>query len=206
MLLFLNKIKLFSIAAILLFAALSFLPGRDLPLEDGDLIFQNSQSRQSKAIAAATHSPLTHVGVVFIERGVPYIYEAVQPVRRIAMKDWVKRGTNGNYVVRRLKDKSGVDMEALKRHVTSFVGKDYDSQFDWCDSQIYCSELVWKAYERSCGVKIGDLKRLEQFDLSHPEVKKTLVSRYGRKIPFDMQVISPADMFASSLLFTVIAK
>ena len=34
------------------------------PLQSGDLVFQTSRSRQSAAIQAATHSPLSHVGLV----------------------------------------------------------------------------------------------------------------------------------------------
>ncbi|MDF1816655.1 MAG: YiiX family permuted papain-like enzyme [Verrucomicrobiales bacterium] len=178
----------------------------DLPLEDGDIIFQKSMSRQSQAIEAATHSPLTHVGIVFYERGVPYIYEAVQPVKKTKLSDWGRRGENGSFVVRRLKDKSNIDMDRLKSEVMTYLGRDYDALFGWSDSTIYCSELVWKAYDRACGVQIGDLRKLKDFDLSHPVVQKTLRQRYGSCIPFDMDVISPADIFQSGLLFTVVAK
>lgn len=36
------------------------------PLRDGDIIFHTSRSAQSVAIQRATHSPCSHVGVVFI--------------------------------------------------------------------------------------------------------------------------------------------
>ena len=46
----------------------------------GDIVFQESTSSQSTAIAAATGSRWTHVGVVFIEGGEARVFEGVQPV------------------------------------------------------------------------------------------------------------------------------
>jgi uncharacterized protein YycO len=179
---------------------------RDVGLEDGDIIFQRSMSRQSHAIAAATHSSHTHVGIIFHEKGIPFIYEAVQPVKKTRFSDWGRRGKNGSYVVRRLKDKSKIDTDKLKKEVLTFLGKDYDCLFGWSDSTIYCSELVWKAYDRACGVQIGKLKKLKELDLDQPIVKQTLQDRYGRRIPLNMKVISPADIFHSRLLYTVQEK
>ncbi len=181
----------------------TWVNARDLKLEDGDIVFQKSMSRQSAAIEAATKSPHTHVGLVFHENGVPYIYEAVQPVKKTRLDVWASHGCNGRYEVRRLKDKSCVDMDRLKKEATSFVGKDYDCQFGWSDATIYCSEFVWKAFDRACDIQIGVLKKMKDLDLTHPMVKKTLRERYGNSIPLDMTVISPADIYDSNLLYTV---
>lgn len=182
---------------------LSTLGVMGLDLKDGDIIFQKSMSRQSQAIEAATNSKLTHVGIVFHDWGIPYVYEAVQPVKKTRFSVWCKRGRNGNFVVQRLKDRSNVNVKKLKKEVRSYLGRNYDSLFGWCDSTIYCSELVWKAYDRACGIQVGKLRRLKDFNLSHPDVKGTLKCRYGRSIPYNMQVIAPVDIFTSALLYTV---
>jgi Permuted papain-like amidase enzyme, YaeF/YiiX, C92 family len=179
---------------------------RDLDLEDGDIIFQNSSSRQSAAIAAATNSLLTHVGIIFLEDGQPMVYEAVQPVKKTSFKEWTTRGKNGSYVVRRLKDKSKLDMAKLKKQVFTFLGKDYDSQFGWSDARIYCSEFVYKAYDRAFDLQIGTLKTMKDLDLTHPVVKQVLQERYGNDVPMEMKIISPVDVFESNLLQTVTIK
>lgn len=46
---------------------------------------------------------------------------------------------------------------------------------------------------------------MRDFDLSHPIVKSKLKERYGASIPLDEPVISPGDVFNSSLLETVVA-
>ena len=40
---------------------------------DGDIIFHTSRSSQSEAIRHATHSPFTDMGVIFVEKGEPYL-------------------------------------------------------------------------------------------------------------------------------------
>src|SRR3954464_15869598 len=46
---------------------------RSVPaVRDGDVIFQTSQSSQSVAIQRATHSPYSHMGIIFVRAGQPY--------------------------------------------------------------------------------------------------------------------------------------
>lgn len=48
--------------------------------QTGDIIFQISQSSQSKAIQLATHSDYSHTGMIVIREKKPYVFEAVGPV------------------------------------------------------------------------------------------------------------------------------
>ena len=85
-----------------------------------------------------------------------------------------------------------------------FKGKSYDIYFDWSDDRIYCSELVWKIYKKALNIEIGELQQLSDFDLTNNEVKKKMKERYGENIPLNEKVISPASMFNSDKLETVI--
>lgn len=172
-------------------------------LKDGDIIFQRSQSRQAMAIAAATHSNYTHMGLVFFDGDKPFVYEAIQPVTKTPLASWIARGENGSYVVKRLKDTSALDAAKLRQQVIPMIGKEYASAFEWSDKRIYCSELVWKAYERSSGLQLGALRTLDEFDLEHAIVKRIMKERYGADIPLKMQVIAPSDIFESPLLVTL---
>ena len=84
-------------------------------IENGDIVFQRSRSGQAEAIAAATRSEFTHVGVVFITNGRPFVYEAVQPVKRTPLDEWIKRGAGGRHVVKRLRDRAGIDFAAVHK-------------------------------------------------------------------------------------------
>lgn len=184
-----------------------------LLVQEGDLVFQRSRSAQSEAVALATHSALTHMGLVLFEDGKFWVYEAVQPVQRTPLEAWVARGVDGKVVVRRLRDAASVltpkVVRELKRSVHGFLGKPYDLQFRWDDDELYCSELVYKAYERAAGVRLGRLQRVAELDLASPTVQRKLRQRYGKKLQrFEPreQVITPQSMFDDARLVTVVGS
>lgn len=178
-------------------------------LQDGDIIFQTSRSSQSAAIEMATHSEYSHVGILFFQDGAPYVFEASRTVRYTPFAQWVGMGEGGRYVVKRLREADRLltarAVENLRAAAAEFQGKPYDLTFDWSDERIYCSELVWKIYERGMGVQVGQLKKLRDFDLTSGPVKEKMKERYGDRVPLDETVISPGDMFASEVLITVSA-
>ena len=128
-------------------------------------------------------------------------------MQSVSLEQWVKRGERGHYVVKRLIDSEKIlsieVLKKLKREGKKFLGKDYDITFEWSDSQIYCSELVWKAYKRATGMEVGALQKLKDMDLSSDLVKKIMKERYGNNVPLEETVITPASIFASKLLLTV---
>jgi uncharacterized protein YycO len=91
----------------------------------------------------------------------------------------------------------------MKEVGKQFLGKNYDLAFEWNDKKMYCSELIWKIYKRGAGVEIGKPEKLGSFNLSDAIVKKKLKERYGSKIPYNENVISPASIFSSDKLVLV---
>ncbi|OTQ58896.1 YiiX family permuted papain-like enzyme [Gilliamella sp. A7] len=173
--------------------------------QDGDIIFQSSQSNQSKAVEQATKSPYSHMGIIFTKNGKPYVFEAASKVVYTPLDKWINRGKNKKYVIKRLKDRtlSAKEITNLKQVAHTFENKPYDIWFGWDDNYIYCSELVWKIYNRALKLKIGQLQTIKDFNLSSPVVKQKLKERYGNNIPYKETVISPVAMFNSPLLITV---
>lgn len=176
-------------------------------LKNGDLIFQTSLSGQSKAIQLATKSKYSHCGLIYKEGNDFYVFEAVQPVKRTHLEKWIARGKDGRYVIKRLKNADQVltpsALTKMKQVGAQFNGKNYDLTFEWSDDKIYCSELIWKIYQRALGIEIGKLQKLSDFDLSNEAVQKKMQERYGQNIPKNEIVISPASIFDSELLITV---
>lgn len=174
---------------------------------DGDIVFHTSTSAQSVAIQKATHSPYSHMGIVFLKGGRAMVFEAVQPVRSTPLDEWVARGEDGHWVVKRLRDAdavlTGPAVERMREVGRAFSGKSYDLYFEWSDDRIYCSELVWKVYQRAVGIELGTLQRLDSLDLSDPEVQAKIHERWHGPPPAEEMVISPAAIFASDRLVTV---
>ena len=180
---------------------------RYLP-RNGDIVFHTSRSAQSAAIQLATGSRYSHMGIVYLQEGVPFVFEAVEPVKLTPLPTWIARGRDHHYVAKRLRTADQVlTRPALQRMLEvgrQLEGRHYDLWFEWSDDRLYCSELVWKIYQRAVGLEIGRLTRARDLDLSHPVVQAKLRERYGATAtPHDEPVISPAAMFASHLLETV---
>ncbi len=177
-------------------------------VRDGDIIFHTSTSSQSAAIQRATGSQYSHLGIIFFQKGEPYVYEAIKTVQYTPLKKWIARGEGTHYVVRRLKDAdrllTGTAIKKLRHEARRLQGKPYDLAFEWSDDRIYCSELVWKIYDRAIGIRIGRLQKLREFDLSDALVKQKMKERYGSKAPLEEPVISPGEMFEAANLVTVV--
>ncbi|MBO9698774.1 MAG: YiiX family permuted papain-like enzyme [Sporocytophaga sp.] len=174
---------------------------------EGDIIFQSMDSDQCKAVKLATHSKFSHVGIITLDKGKAFVLEAVEPVCITPLKEWIERGNNAFYTVMRLKERDKYliteKVYIAKKLGKEMVGKHYDIYFGWSDDQLYCSELVWKIYQRAFGLELCPLKKMKDFDLSSPEVKAIMEQRYGKNPPLEEQVVSPSDLAESKLLYVV---
>ena len=174
---------------------------------NGDIVFQTSRSSQSLAIQLATKSPYSHMGIVYVRDGEPLVFEAVQPVKLTPLRAWIERGEREHFVAKRLRDAdSRLTSETLQRMRAAgeqLSGKDYDLYFEWSDDRIYCSELVWKVFERGAAVRLGEQQTIADFDLSHPAVQAKVRERYGDQIPLNEVVVSPVAIFNAIDLITV---
>jgi len=170
--------------------------------KDGDIIFQATSGDRGKAIQLATKSKYNHCGVLFNENGTWVVYEAVQPVKKTSLADFNRRGQG---TVMRLKDKTlkTEDIDKLKGVFKSYEHKNYDDAFNWSDDRIYCSELVYKLYDKALHIRLCEPRKLKDFDLSNPLVKAQLNLQYGNHIPLEEPMVAPGDISGSALLEVV---
>jgi hypothetical protein len=179
-------------------------------LQNGDIIFHTSTSTQSLAIQIASDSKYSHVGLVYKNGNNYQVFEAVQPVKLTPLQEFINRGENKHYVVKRLKNSETVltpeGIAKMKELGEKYNNKNYDYRFEWSNDKIYCSELVWKIYEEAFGVKLGELEKIKDFDLTDPVVAAKAKERYGNNIPMEELIITPDRIFQSDKLVTVIEK
>ena len=177
-------------------------------LKDGDIIFQTSQSPQCEAVRIATNSKFSHCGIIYNIDGKWFVFEAVQPVKLTPFDEWIQHGKDNKYVVKRLKNADQVltpiVLQKMQNYSQQFDGKQYDSYFEWTDTRIYCSELVWKIYKNAAGIELSKLRELKDFNLTDTRVQKILKERYGNNIPLEEKVVAPVDLADSELLKTII--
>jgi uncharacterized protein YycO len=198
--------------SLILLAAMGLLTGtgwtaapKMQALQEGDIVFSGSIRDQGGAIMAATGSPYTHCGIVFMKDGKPMVLEAVQPVGIVSLEDFKLRGKPGTFMARRLKTPLvPANYQVARTWAAEQIGKNYDAKFLWDDDKLYCSELVWKTYQRA-GVELCQLRRFSDYQLGDPKVKKVIEERYGavEKMPMDEKVVAPSDLAGSPLLVEI---
>ncbi|MBF4473607.1 YiiX family permuted papain-like enzyme [Flavobacterium sp. HJJ] len=194
-----------------MFGNILFGPRHDIILnkiQDGDMIFQTSQSKQCEAVRIATNSKFSHCGIIFIEKGKKYVLEAVQPVKYTPLKTWITHGKDNHFVVTRLKNASAIlnaqTLQKMKDYGETLNNKDYDLYFEWSDDKIYCSELIWKIYKNGAGIELCPLQKLKDFNLKDSRVQTILSERYVTKIPLEENVVAPSDLEQSKIVTTII--
>ena len=171
-------------------------------VQEGDIIFQTTVSRQSLAIKIATKSDYTHCGILLRKNGKLQVFEAGRTVTWTPLGAWVKRGVDRHYVLMRLKEPQRLTPEAfaaMYAATQAFAGKKYDLLFRWTDDKMYCSELIWKLYKRA-GIELCAPRRFRDYTLDHAEVQRIIKERYGMDMPWDEQVVAPSDLISSPLL------
>jgi hypothetical protein len=175
-------------------------------LPTGDIVFQELGGEQGRAVRAATGSPFTHCGVVFEQDGTLYVLEAIQPVSVVTLDSFRRRSKV--FHARRLKNRSSLNKENLNKALRwgqGQLGKNYDPLFQWDDENLYCSELVWKIFEKAAEVKLCTPKTFQSYFLDKPEVRRLIRQRYGNQsnLPAQEPVVAPSDLAASNLLVEV---
>ncbi len=186
-----------------------------IQLQEGDIIFHQSQSSQSLALREITQSVWTHTGVIIRNQNKWFVVEAARGVEVTPLQSFIERGVNKKYIIKRLKpelrsqSQNQMVSPKLKTALLAYVGLKYDLWFEWSDSTIYCSELVWKAYDDAFGIQLTTPERFKDFPLNGPYAQRLIQDRYlaqGRQLNLEEPVVSPVALLESDLLIDVIRK
>ena len=172
------------------------LPSFAVSYQEGDIIFQESQSSQSKAIQEATNSRWSHVGILFENSGEWFVAEAVQPVRLTRLQSFIARGKNQAYRIYRASGLTDQHRKNLRSQTLLLIGQNYDIYFEWSDDLIYCSELVYKVFQKAAGIEIGTVQKFKDLRLDGPYIKELIRRRIqdtGRVLNLDEPIVTPAS-------------
>jgi hypothetical protein len=178
-------------------------------LRSGDIVFQDSSphSGQAPAIKALTRSQWSHCGIYFERPGGAVVIDGNGSTRAVAWQNWRNHGDGGRFAAYRVRNQlSDEQVRGLWTAATRYDGRPYDLRFAWDDANIYCSELIWKAYRDALGLQVGRVQRLRDFDLRSP-LAEPLITRDGgwgsvaiAEAHGDERVVSPQAIVESELL------
>ncbi len=159
---------------------LTLAPAEDLPpLKTGDIVFQKTTTSASDAIMLASGTEYTHVGIVNIDKnGRPRVIEAVGPVQEVPLDAWIKKGVGARVTVKRIK---GLDEAHAKEAIASarrYLGRPYDHYFYETRDQIYCSELVYAAFQDGPGLTVGREEMVRDLNIDTAAAQKLIAQRW----------------------------
>ena len=156
-------------------------------LQEGDIVFIESQSSQSPYIKAGTMSKWTHCGVVVNTSGGIRVLEASKTVRLTSFNSFIGRAKNDNWCVRRPKQELSKPISYKK-----YLGQPYDLEFKFDNGKMYCSELVWLVYKDQ-GIELCKPRKVSSFLMTRlPKVKKLMNKR---NIKMDQEAVAPVDIY-----------
>lgn len=149
------------------------------PLKDGDIVFQTSHALQSLAIAMASRSPYSHMGLIEIGTdGLPYVVEASTTVRSVPLQSWINRGVGGRLTVKRVKDLSPEAAKAVLAAAHRYDGLPYDLNFTFGKDAMYCSEHVRLAFAEGAGLELGTIQKFASLAIDNFAVRHLVQQRW----------------------------
>ena len=156
-------------------------------LQEGDIVFIESQSSQSPYIKVGTMSKWTHCGVVVNTPEGMKVLEASKTVRLTPFAKFIGTAKNDNWCIRRPKQKISAPINYHK-----YLGQPYDLEFKFDNGKMYCSELVWLVYMDQ-GIELCKPRKVSSFMMTRiPKVKKLMNKR---NISMNQEAIAPVDIY-----------
>ncbi len=165
-------------------------------IKTGDLLFQVITKDSFDSAFKFTDSTYNNIGIAFIEYGNYALLETKDRVQFVSIKQWVDRGYNRHFVVKRLINADSLlskeeQTNSFEKTARKYLMKDLDNSHEGSDDKIYSSELVWKVFKQELNV---DLCRLEIKD------EMNTASDTDAQIEYEVSV---SAIFNSGKLITV---
>lgn len=156
-------------------------------LQEGDIVFIESQSSQSPYIKKGTMSKWTHCGIVVKTSSGLKVLEASKTVRVRSFDKFIGGAKNGNWCVKRPKQKLEKPIRYRK-----YLGMPYDLQFKFDNGKMYCSELVWLVYKEQ-GIELCKPRKVSSFVMTRiPKVRRLIEKR---NISMEQEAVAPVDIY-----------
>lgn len=172
--------------------------------QEGDVVFQSlPHGDLVDAIEGITHSPYSHCGVVLRnDKNEWVVIESISNVHETPLFLWIFRGRGAEFTACRLDPKYSSSIPDFKKNLLAYSGRPYDFDYDMTnDRSLYCSDLVYLAFEKVSGEKMGKLEKLG--DLDWKPFESFIKSEQRGALPLDRTMITPASLARAPQLHQV---
>ena len=156
-------------------------------LQEGDIVFIESQSSQSPYIKVGTMSKWTHCGVIVNTPEGLKVLEASKTVKLTTFAKFIGASKHDNWCVKRPNQKLSTPINYKK-----YIGQPYDLEFRFDNGKMYCSELVWLVYKEQ-GIELCEPRKVSSFLMTRiPKVRRLMDKR---NISMEQVAVAPVDIY-----------
>jgi hypothetical protein len=160
---------------------------------DGDVLFQAlPHNPLVDAIEGVSNSKMSHCGIVEKNDGKWFVIEALGEVHGTPLEEWSERGRDEWFAAYRFTPEYQKQVPEILAAAESFSGRPYDFHYSFDDDAIYCSELVFKAFQKVTGRGLGQPRQLQELNWRPNE--EFIRSLEGGGLPLDREIITPVDL------------
>ncbi|MCK5851817.1 hypothetical protein KAH27_02200 [bacterium] len=161
--------------------------------QEGDIIFQSlPKGILVNIIEGVTHSPFSHCGVVIKENNKWVVNEAIGDVHSTPLWIWILRGRSLATEVFRVKNPYSKFIPDFIKALDKYQGRTYDINYKMDEENIYCSELVFKAFRDVSKIELGKLYSLGELDWI--PYKNDIEYIEGGTVPTNRIMITPKHL------------
>jgi uncharacterized protein YycO len=123
--------------------------------QTGDIVFLNGTSLRSRVVRhlQGYSSDYSHLGMIIVEDDVRWVIHADPSAGKVVKQRWDVMAAEGTYcggLVCRVRSDHGTAVASAVANEWASRAVPFDSEFDLrTNDQLYCTELVWLAYENA---------------------------------------------------------
>jgi len=129
----------------------------------------------------ASKSLYSHMGIVELKDGKPFVLEAIAKVSETPIEKWINRGRLNRFAVYRYKNLQTTKREEIVAAAKKLLGRPYDIYFSTHNDSIYCSELAGLAYQ-AAGLMLGKWQKVSELDVDN-FLARTLIKKRSANHP-----------------------
>lgn len=172
---------------LLALVSMSCRRGGDLSaLREGDIVFIETTSFQSKFVKLGMLSIWSHCGIAVNTPEGVQIMEADTTVRILPVERFIKKSVGGKYIIKRPEQQLTQPIDQQK-----WLGKWYDLKFSFDNDEVYCSELVWLIYKEQ-GIELCPPIKINEHFMVRFKVLQDALRERG--ISPDQEAVAPCDL------------
>lgn len=161
--------------------------------QEGDVLMQSlPHSELVDAIESASQSPWSHCGILVRRDGHWQVAQALGNVHYTPLIEYLIQDRDLRVASYRVQGITGEQRAQLQPGIGKLLGKPYDINYEPDDRKIYCSELVWKVYDRELGIHWGAWEAFGALNWQPVEAFVRTVER--GKLPLDRMMITPVGL------------